>query len=342
MSIVIPEIVFLQTLKDVLKIIRDDFANQTDETKTILYRVIGQSGALERYDFYTQLKKILITEQDDPREFDISIFFNMNRSTTPHLHITLPNESAGQNGLGIDEGNIDPVFDPYDNAYRKIFTRRFDSTYNFTITSDNSNEVVVLYHFIRAIFIILIDHFEQSNLEHIRIAGGDLNLNMQTMPKVFLRNLSLSFSYDVNVQELFDSEYLSTFTFHQVPQIMPDVVVKIDDLEIDSNLDNRVTNFQTFCSINNDGSHDLTFNLNLSGVDYAEAWIEFYNTNTGVWGNSYKQVGDYAGVINGLNTFAIFDQNTFKLYYGLFRLNIDNIYISNNYTFDASLDCPIP
>ena len=83
-------------------------------------------------------------------------------------------------------------------------------------------------------------------------------------------------------------------------------------------------------------------NLNLSGVDYTEAWIEFYNTNTGVWGNAYKQVGDYAGVINGLNTFAIFDQNTFKLYYGLFRLNIDNIYISNNYTFDASLDCPIP
>lgn len=221
--IIIPETIFVQTLKSILKLVRDDFAlNIADETKSILYRSFNNAGALERYAYYTQLKKVVITELDDPRVFDFAMGFNMERCATPHVHITLPSENSAQNGLSIDEGHEEEVFDDETQTYRKVFTRRYDSTYNFTITSDNSNEVVALYHFLRSILIQLINHFELSNLEHIRISGGDLQINPSLVPRnIFMRNLSVSFSYDISVQDLFDTEFVTKLIFAMQPPTIP-------------------------------------------------------------------------------------------------------------------------
>jgi hypothetical protein len=229
--IIIPEVTFFSTLKSILKIIRDDFnANTADESKTILYRSFKTSGSLERYDYYTQLKKIIVTDLDDPREFDFHMGFNMQKVSTPHCHITLPSENAAPNGLGLDEGNADPVFDDLNKEYRKVFTRRYDATYNFTLTSDNSNEVVALYHFLKSVLTQLIDHLELSNLEHVRIAGGDLSINPALVPpNVFMRNISVSFSYDIQVQELFTSSFVTKLIFAMQPPTLPPAEIDESD-----------------------------------------------------------------------------------------------------------------
>lgn len=230
MSLIVPEVIFINTLKSILKIVRDDFNSQVDETKSFLYKLVFGSGSLERYNFYDQLKKIIITEKDDPRAFDLSMFFNMQKCMLPHLHITLPNENSGQDGLGIDEGYADEVFDDTTQTYRKIYTRRFDTTYNFTITSDNSNEVIALYHFLRALDIVLINHFQLSGLEKIRINGGDLNLNPGIVPpNVYMRNISISFSYEINAPNLLDNDFVTKLQFSMSPEVISESEVDESD-----------------------------------------------------------------------------------------------------------------
>jgi len=221
--LIIPEVVFFNHLKTILKMIRDDYNdNLSDTTKTILYKTFYQSGALEKFSFYEQLVKILITKKDNPRTFDFSLGFNMEKSTIPHLHITLPNENSSGNGIGLDEGQYDEIFDDEAQAYHKIYTRRFDSQYNFTITSDNMNEVIVLYHFMRTIFIQMIDSMNQFGIEKIQISGRDIQLNSSLAPNVFTRNIALSFSYEVSVQDLPAIDFITKLIFEMDPPTISD------------------------------------------------------------------------------------------------------------------------
>lgn len=229
-NLIIPETIFFSTLKSILKLIRDDWNNNTDKNKTILYKSFNDVGSLERFNFYTQLQKIICTEKDDPRTFDFSLGFNMSRMTTPHCHITLPSENSGQNGLGLDQNEDEDIFDEETQTYKKTFKRRFDSSYSFTITSDNMNEVIAIYHWLRSILIQLINHLELSDLEHIRISGGDINLNSQLVPTaIFMRNINISFSYDLKVEELFSHDYINKLIFVQDPTVIPDSEVDASD-----------------------------------------------------------------------------------------------------------------
>ena len=234
MSLIIPETIFLNTLKAILKLVRTDFANQVNESDTILYKIMHDSGALERYDMYVQTKKIIITKVDDPRAFDVNMFFNMNRVSVPTLHITVPSENTGQDGIGLDEGFQDSVFNDEDQTYHKVYTRRFDTTYSFVITSDNSNEVIALYHFVRALDIALINHFNLSGLEKIRISGGDVNINQALVPQnIFIRNIAINFSYEVSVQELFTTDFVTKLIFAMQPPIIgPQQVDESDSISV--------------------------------------------------------------------------------------------------------------
>ena len=229
-NIIVPEIIFFNTLKNILKYIRDDYNNASDKLNTILYRSFGDVGGLERYNFFQQLVKILITKEDDPRRFDFALGFNAQKCATPHCHITLPNENSGQNGLGLDQDDDDNIFDESIDEYKKVLVRRFDSAYNFTLTSDNSNEVVVLYHWLRSIMIQLINHLELSRLEHIVISGGDIQLNSSLVPPtIFIRNISLKFSYDLKIQELFSTEFLTKLIFEMDPAVISEQTVDESD-----------------------------------------------------------------------------------------------------------------
>jgi hypothetical protein len=228
--LIVPEIIFLNTLKAILNIVRTDFKNNVDETKTIIYRIVNGSGAIEKYDLYTQLKKIICTNLDDPRSLDFALGFNLEKCAVPHIHITLPSESSGPNGLGIDQGFKEDCFDEESQTYKPIYTRRFQTTYQFIITSDNSTEVIAIYHFLRALDIALISHFELSHLEHIVISGGDVNNNSSLVPRnIFMRSISLSFAYEISVEDLFSTDYVTKLIFDMQPNTIADTEIDQSD-----------------------------------------------------------------------------------------------------------------
>src|ERR1035437_5563026 len=196
--ITVPELIILDQFKRVLKLIRDDYNNNiADTTRSLLYKVLA-GNSLQRYKLFEQSIAVLITTENDPRHLDINMFFNAKRAAIPTIHITLASESDKNNALGNSEGYRDPEFDDISQTYLKVFNRRYSTKYNIIITSDNSNEVILLYHFFRSILISLSPSLSLSGLENISLSGSDISINSELVPaNIFIRSIGLQLAYDV-------------------------------------------------------------------------------------------------------------------------------------------------
>ena len=186
-----------------------------DESKTLLYRILSDQN-IQRYKLYEQGKAVFLATTDNPRILDVNMFFNSGRAHIPTIHITLPSETTIHNTLGIGEGFRDPIFDTTfiggeesATSYKETYNRRFKAAYNLVITSDNTNEVVLIYHFLRSMLISMINHLNLAGLENINLGGRDIQLNSELVPNaIFVRAISLDFEYDVGAVALFGHDVL--------------------------------------------------------------------------------------------------------------------------------------
>lgn len=212
MGVLVPEIVVFNTIKAIIDYIRFDYEERVDETTTLLYKICNGNVA-QRYDLFEQAKAVFITERDNSRELDVNMFFNMERARIPTIHITLPSEQADKDGMGIDEGyqgyeEVTGIGDDVGSEQQgPIYTRRFNTQYQIVITSDNTNEVLTIYHVLRAIMIPMIDSLNAEGLENIKLSGRDIQ-NMQTIvpEHVFIRSIGLYFEYEVSLGSLFPED----------------------------------------------------------------------------------------------------------------------------------------
>lgn len=200
----IPEISILTALRNVLKLIRKDYNDclvAGDETQSILYLITG-INELQRYKFFDQAKSLFITTENDPRHLDVNIFYNAKRLGVPTWHITLPSEHEKDNTIGIGDGNNDYYYNQT-GQYRRVLDRRFNARYVVVVTSDNLNEVVLMYHVLKSTIISLTEHFHMVDLINLKLSGNDININTEIVPEnVFARGLGLDFEYDTKAYDL--------------------------------------------------------------------------------------------------------------------------------------------
>lgn len=207
----VPEFILLETLENALKFVRNDFADQMNEQDTYLYKML-QGTQFQRYDFFEQAKQVICGDIDDPRRLECDLIFNFDRNGAPTIHINLPSEMSTQdNGMGIDEGYVDNIYTDGDvdtpGSYHKVWTRRFQAVYNIVITSDNTNEVIFLFHFVRALLLSTYDHLSLSGLQNITFGGQDIQPYSDLIPpNLFMRAISVNLQYET-----------SAISFSQVP-----------------------------------------------------------------------------------------------------------------------------
>lgn len=229
---IIPDIILLDAYKNVLSLVRNDLKTKTDETQTLLYQILG-TNKLQRYDLFEQAKTIFNDDVDNARKLDVNLFFNLKRQGIPTIHITLHSEESNDNGIGLDEGYQQPVYlevagdnsdsnSASDNVVsyniQKVYNRRFDSSYNIFFTSDNTNEVLVTYHVLRALTIPLLDHLMMSGLENPKIKVEEVVPVPGLVPEhLFMRALTISFSYEVKGFYLYSESLLSEIIFDGTP-----------------------------------------------------------------------------------------------------------------------------
>lgn len=192
--ITIPELVIQSTVQNGLNAIRADLVtNASTPTNSILYQLVG-GLVFEKYDYFNQLNTIVSTTREQPRFLNVDLMFNMATSKMPNIFVTTPAEHHSQAGIGLDTNFVGQI--NYNTGFAETYTKRFDATYDVVIVSDNSNEVIAIYHLVKALIISLESHLSFNRLENIRIGGQDLSPYTDVAPKnVFLKAIRLTLSY---------------------------------------------------------------------------------------------------------------------------------------------------
>lgn len=213
-AVVMPELIIYKTLKSIFQIVRDDY-NNYEEADTILFQLFGldECGnrmSWEQFDYYEQAKEIFINKPDSVQ---INLGYNMEVSDVACIHIMLPNESGKPLGIGADENYLGYA-EQHGNqeVSQAIFTQMFDANYNMVITSENTLEVLIIYHFLKGALISLHAHIGLSGLRLPKISGQDIQLQSDLVaPHLFHRALGLSFTYEVHVPDIMRKRLIKDF-----------------------------------------------------------------------------------------------------------------------------------
>lgn len=201
----IPEVVIINLIESFFKYVSDDYTiNVGDETKSVLYDLFntddnGQPLVIGNYNYFKQSKELVLRTSQSARKIEAALGYNMARASSPSIHILMPNESKGKmDSIG------DLSYQPEQIVGNKLVTTKSRSSsaiFHLLITSDNSSEVILVYYFLRGMFIMFSEHLELSGFKDVQFTGGDINMFQEFgPPNIFSRNLSLSFTYSNNVK----------------------------------------------------------------------------------------------------------------------------------------------
>lgn len=223
--VVIPEFILLNIVDRALNYLRNDYAEQEDKDKSFLNMVLV-GNAIERYDLATQAKQVFIdNDETNDRFLEVHLMFNMKREGLPTIHLTLPSEQTqtGGNGIGSDEGYMNEII--VDTTYNEdgtinengsatpVYTRAFQSTYNIVITSDNSNEVILIYHTLRALLIALIPSISLEGLKNVAFGGQDVQLYQGLANKnMYVRAITVTLQYETSAPSIFPKAFVNDMT----------------------------------------------------------------------------------------------------------------------------------
>lgn len=207
----VPEVQIKNLLDSILIIVVNDWDSHPIKSQTLLYNFFS-GNAIGSYDYYIQAQELFLRGVNNPEKIETRIFFDVARASIPTIHIVLPEDAPGENGLGMDEDfeepqyNVDEVSIPHTYTFVKFYNRRFDVRYHLVISSKNVTEVLLIYHLIKGMLIGLTDSVEiVYGFSNTKISGLDIQLSLEMLPpNVFTRGIELSASYEMAVPRIID------------------------------------------------------------------------------------------------------------------------------------------
>lgn len=211
--ILIPETKILEIIETVLLIVEQNYLETTDKTKTFLYQIFG-TNQIGKYNFLEQSIDLFTRGNDSPRKIETRMMFDAKRASLPTIHISMPQESnaAEGNGIGVDENYQEDIADLENRTITKTYTRMFDAQYHAIITSDNSLEVLCIYHLLKSALIGMFDNIELQGIRNPKISGQDLQLNSDLIPPhIFIRGIGINCSYEQTIPIFQKEHFISAF-----------------------------------------------------------------------------------------------------------------------------------
>lgn len=201
----IPEIALSKILTGLLLLMKVDYQAQVDKTNSILDDLF-KDIIFDKFNFYDQAVNLFTKPKDERRRLEISMGYNLNRATMPTIHIILPSEQPKTAPIGGNEGyepNWLGIDDNGDNINAGVFTYENQVTYNLLITSDNVMEVILLYNWLKYMFVSIYPHMELSGFRNLMFGGSDLNFDDSLIPNnAFHRNFNMNFEYEYSARDI--------------------------------------------------------------------------------------------------------------------------------------------
>lgn len=209
MPLQIPSVRLYNITSSLLDIARKDTENPIVEDQFIFQLFDGI--VVGDYIYYDEIRHIISLSKGNERRLEVRQFFDMDRLAIPTIHITLPGEQSGAaDGIGMDEGIASPLWKDNDREYTPVLERTFTTQQRIIITSDNANEVVVIYELLKALFISIFPSIDIMGLENPKLSGQDLMIKDQHVPKgIFMRALTLSTMSTYNVPSQFSQKIVT-------------------------------------------------------------------------------------------------------------------------------------
>jgi hypothetical protein len=116
--------------------------------------------------------------------------------------VALSGENDKNNTLSIGEGDREEILDDLQQQYRKVFVRRYATTYSVIVLSENKNEGALIYNLLKLLITASITSLTLEGIENIKIGGQDIRLQTAVVDRLFQRAITLNFEYEQDVPEL--------------------------------------------------------------------------------------------------------------------------------------------
>lgn len=223
MSLLLPDIEIVNALNTVLNVLRQDYTQYeqtSQQSRSLLYLMFG-NVVLGEYDFFQNVKELILTTPESPRHIEAKLSFDHNtQQTTPTIWVGLPSENNRNNSLGVGEGiATEHLYNNYpeQDEYKQLLSYRWGTTYQIVIGSINRNETLILYHLIKAMIVSCITHLEHQGLSNLKIGGGDLKM-MSMQDRLFTKTVTLNFEYEQNIPMIFNGAVFRKLKLYWKPE----------------------------------------------------------------------------------------------------------------------------
>lgn len=220
LAILIPEVEIYEVLNIYLDFVIKDYKDKADKQTTLLWHIFGNRPkisaespdrplALGKFNFFTEAVNVIVDGGvEKKRKVEISLGYNLQRASTPTFHIIMPQESPKNAPIGDNEGYTQGVDDKNKRTYFRTVTQDASVQYTIIITSDNVNEVLILYNFLKACFLGMKMQLELRGFQNLRSGGTDLELRDDMMPtNIFHRSFTMIFDYDYTTIDPLGTQY---------------------------------------------------------------------------------------------------------------------------------------
>ncbi len=216
---IIPENIISKTLQAFIDTAIASYTNDASigKLQNIIYDLFfqddnGEVLAIQNFNYYTQALGIICRKNTDNRMLEIYQGYNLERKGLPTIHILLPHEGKGrQDSLGDSIG--DPAITIEENDMVTLTkSKSFAATYQLMISSNNASEVLLIYYFLRGMFIMFDEHLELKGLRNIQFGGSDISFQPELPPGIFHRNLSISCDYLIEIKTRFPANIITGLT----------------------------------------------------------------------------------------------------------------------------------
>lgn len=123
--------------------------------------------------------------------FTTGIGYGKTHERTPRISVLLPNEEVQHNQVGTTGG----TFNRHDGTTSEENQHGYRDVYNLLITGQNENDVILLYHFLKTLFLMGQNSLTLAGLNDLRVGGADIQMDMDLQPRLYHRTVSMSFHY---------------------------------------------------------------------------------------------------------------------------------------------------
>ena len=144
--------------------------------------------------------------------------YNMERKGIPTIHILSPSENMIELGIGQNKGYEENDVVGIDEV--ETYSSTFDSTQSILISSDNQDEVVLIYEMLKTCLTSIVTHFELNGLKNIKISGTPVSFVDNVIPShIFHQNITLNFKVEVKTNSLIRNRLAKINSLEYSPNI---------------------------------------------------------------------------------------------------------------------------